>query len=78
MTHDIKTQRVVASLLHSRVMVSGAPGYVISAMQRWVEELDKTEGDIVNNKSQVSVFTENTNVSDSATLNLVNKEDKRN
>jgi len=80
MTQDIKTTRIVASLLHSRAMITGAPRYVIAAIQQWVEELDRAEGDNpapIETKN-VSVFSDGVSVTDKANLKLVPKEDKRN
>lgn len=77
MTQDIKTTRIVASLLHSRAMISGAPRYVVAAMQKWVEELDRAEGP-ANKQEKVSVFTDPISVTDNATLKLIDTEDNKN
>lgn len=76
MVQDIKTKRIIASLLHSRAIVSGAPNYVLTAMRSWVEELDRAEGQDAANVA-LNKFTDNISVSDSASLQLKN-EDKIN
>lgn len=56
---DLKSKRILAALLHSRVMVAKAPNYVVAAMVQWIEELDRAEGENTTNG-----FTDEVTVSD--------------
>jgi len=64
---DNKTTKIIASILHSKTIVLNAPTYVVTAMQRWVEELEEIPSDTL------SGFNDNVSVSDSATLELKNE-----
>ena len=67
---QIKKHKAVAALVHSRLVLEGAPKFVLDALTTWLRNLDRAEPTQMVSDKAFSGFSDNVSITDAASLSL--------